>query len=103
MRSMLRTLPAVMAMLLPQKTRRSPRQQVEGGPRTRTFGAAFRSSFRTAVLWAGASCALLSHLQPAAAQFDAMGSEKPIPIEAFYEVLRDYGTWVETDRYGTIF
>jgi hypothetical protein len=102
MRSMLRTLPAVMAMLLPQKTRRSPRQQVEGGPRTRALWAALRS-LRTALLWAGASCALLSHLQPAAAQFDAMGSEKPIPIEAFYEVLRDYGTWVETDRYGTIF
>ena len=40
----------------------------------------------------------------AKAQFDAMvPDQKPIPIEAFYEVLRDYGTWIDTDRYGTLF
>lgn len=46
----------------------------------------------------------MSHVSPATAQFDAMvPDQKPIPIEAFYEVLRDYGTWIETDRYGTLF
>ena len=40
---------------------------------------------------------------PARAQFDAVGGDsRPIPIEACYEVLRDYGTWIETDRYGTM-
>ena len=38
------------------------------------------------------------------AQFGAMvPDQRPIPIEAFYEVLRDYGTWLDTDRYGTVF
>lgn len=86
---MLRTLAAVMAKSMPQKLPRPPRQKVE--MKTRVLVAAF------------AGCGMLSQACPALAQFDAMGSEKPIPIEAFYEVLRDYGTWIDTDRYGTVF
>lgn len=29
--------------------------------------------------------------------------QKVIPIEEFFEVLRDYGTWLDTDRYGHVF
>lgn len=49
-------------------------------------------------------CALVGQATEARAQFDAMiPDQKPIPIEAFYEVLRDYGTWIDTDRYGHLF
>lgn len=41
---------------------------------------------------------------PAHAQLNALvPDQKVIPIEEFFEVLRDYGTWIDTDRYGTIF
>lgn len=29
--------------------------------------------------------------------------QKVIPIEEFFEVLRDYGTWLDSDRYGHVF
>ena len=29
--------------------------------------------------------------------------QRPVPIEAFYEVLRDYGTFIDSDRYGVLF
>lgn len=28
---------------------------------------------------------------------------RPVPIEAFYDVLRDHGTFIDSDRYGTLF
>lgn len=28
---------------------------------------------------------------------------RPVPIEAFYEVLRDHGTFIDSDRYGVLF
>jgi hypothetical protein len=28
---------------------------------------------------------------------------RPVPIEAFYDVLRDYGTFIDSDRYGVLF
>lgn len=96
---MLRTLAAVMAKSMPHKTPRPPRQTLEVGTSLRVR----RPVLRWLAAAIGAGCGMLSQVQPARAQFDAIGSEKPIPIEAFYEVLRDYGTWIDTDRYGTVF
>ena len=28
---------------------------------------------------------------------------RPVPIEAFYDVLRDHGTFIDSDRYGVLF
>ena len=28
---------------------------------------------------------------------------RPVPIEAFYDVLRDHGTFIDSDRYGALF
>lgn len=30
-------------------------------------------------------------------------NNKPVPIEAFFDVLRDWGTFIDTDRYGVVF
>jgi hypothetical protein len=80
----------MLASLLKSLLSSSPRLGVRGGARSRAG-------------WlCGSALTLVS--ATAAAQFDAMvPDQKPIPIEAFYEVLRDYGTWLETDRYGTLF
>lgn len=66
------------------------------------LGVGFGSGLRRLSFTVG--CALVCQASVARAQFDAMiPDQKPIPIEAFYEVLRDYGTWIDTDRYGHLF
>lgn len=72
---------------------------------------AFPRSIGTGVcgLLAGIGLALLSpplsSLVPQAqAQLAALvPDQKVIPIEEFFEVLRDYGTWLDSDRYGHVF
>ena len=44
------------------------------------------------------------HPPTAHAQLAALvPDQKVIPIEEFFEVLRDYGTWLDSDRYGHVF
>lgn len=35
-------------------------------------------------------------------QAPASSERQPVPIEAFFEVLHDYGSWIESDRFGTL-
>ena len=54
----------------------------------------------------GEGTAAFSFLQirHARAQLAALvPDQKVIPIEEFFEVLRDYGTWLDSDRYGHVF
>ncbi|MBL9003741.1 MAG: hypothetical protein JNJ46_05805 [Myxococcales bacterium] len=46
----------------------------------------------------------LLNLPAARAQLAALvPDQKVIPVEEFFEVLRDYGTWLDSDRYGHVF
>ncbi|MCS6914174.1 MAG: hypothetical protein RMK29_12980 [Myxococcales bacterium] len=36
-------------------------------------------------------------------QAQAPGDRPPVCMDAFFEVLQPWGTWVQTDRYGTLF
>ena len=69
---------------------------------------ALSRSHRVAGFFAALAWAQLDPLGTAvrscSAQMDALVPEqKSIAIEAFFEVLRDYGTWVDTERYGHVF
>lgn len=51
----------------------------------------------------GLPSARAQRLLPSAMQTTPRPPSEPIPVEEFYDALKDYGTFLDSDRYGVVF